>query len=221
MTSSVLNAPVTAQVFLFGDGAGADTGEVLGHVLGEHGIARSALGAAPVLSASAAQAVDREIGKVADGLLDVDLAKALVSGWRKYTTLTEAAKRTLVAPDSVEIVALASHRVTSTWRPCVDLFVDEAKARTFQFELKVTFELTGVSAVVKLGNLVALQSGECMVTATLTIDGSRLAQRQGRIDLALEAQLHPAISLADKAAAVQSTLPPQSAGHTAAASATA
>ena len=94
-------------------------------------------------------------------------------------------------------------------------------AKTFQLELKVAFDLTAVSAVVKLGNLVALRCGQCVVTATLTIDGARLAQRQQRVDLALDVPLHPAISLTDKTTAASSTPPPQPTGQAAAASATA
>lgn len=212
MSATAQIAPMTARVFLLGGDAGADTGEVLGRALSQHGVARSALQAVRHLSGSAVQTVDREIGTVADGLLDLDLGEVLVAGWRKHVALTESAKRTLAAPGSEEIVALASHRITSTSSPHVDLFLDDAKVKTLEFELEIVFDLTALSAVVRLGELVALRGGECLVTATLTLEGWRLAERQGHIDLALTVQLQPGVTLVDKAEATESASPPQATG---------
>lgn len=64
------------------------------------------------------------------------------------------------------------------------------------FELKVEFDLNGVVAVVRRGDLVALRCGECVVTATLTLQGTSLKRsRKSRIDLPLAVRLNPAIPL--------------------------
>jgi hypothetical protein len=110
--------------------------------------------------------------------------------------LTKAAKRTLASPDSEEIVVLATHRVVSTHQPSVDLIIDGIKVHTLVFELTVEFDLNGVVAVVRRGDLVALRCGECVVTATLTLKETSLKRsRKGRIDLPLVVRLNPAISL--------------------------
>jgi hypothetical protein len=142
------------------------------------------------------QAVNHEIAAVADGLLNLDFGDVLMSGWRKYTNLTEAAERTLASPGSEEVVALATHRVSSTHHPSVELLVDGIKVHTFVFELTVVFDLTGVAAVLRRGSLVALRGGECVVTATLTLEGTPLElSRKSRIDLALVVALHRPIPL--------------------------
>jgi hypothetical protein len=201
MSSDALVAPVTARIFLRGHNAGAATADTLGRTLSEHGVARSILGGFRQLSASALQAVDREIGTVADGLLDLDLGDVLVLGWRKYSALTESAKRTLAAPGSEEVLALATHRITSTYRPHVDVYVDGVKVNSLEFELTMVFALTGLFAVVSLGDLVALRGGDCVVTATLTLEGAQLAQRQGHLELASAVRLQPPIPLVNKVAA--------------------
>jgi hypothetical protein len=192
-------APVTARAFLFGEGRPA--ADRLGEQLHEHGVARSALHGVRALSASATRAVDREIGVVTDGLLDMDLGDALVAGWQRYTALTEAARRTWASPGGAEVVALATHTVTSTYRPTVDVYVDELKVNTVEVVLTARFDLTGAAAVVRAGDLVALEAGECQVTVTLDVEGARLAERKAALDPRLVLPLGVPVPLIDKAAA--------------------
>lgn len=197
MSSADVTEPLSARVFLLGDDPDVDTVEVIARSLSECGVAQSAIQGLRGLSISALQAVNREVATVADGLLNLDLGDVLLSGWRKYTDLTKAAERTLASPGSEEVVVLATHRVDSTHHPSVDLLVDGVKVHTFVFELKVVFDLNGVAAVVRLGALVALRGGECVVTATLTLEGTSLElSAKGRIDLALIVPLRWPIPLA-------------------------
>ena len=197
MSSASLTEPLSARIFLLGDGA--DTAETLAHSLDKQGALQSTIQGLGGLSASALQAVNHEIATVADGLLNLDLGNLLISGWQKYTDLTKAAKRTLASPSSEEIVVLATHRIVSTHHPSVDLIVDEAKAHTFRFELTIVFDLNGVSAVVRRGDLMALRGGECMITATLTLEGTPLElTRKGSIDLGLVVPLREPVPLAQQ-----------------------
>jgi hypothetical protein len=197
MSSGVLDRSVTARSFLLGDSG--DTS--LGRKLTEQGVARSTLGGLRRLSAAALHTVDQEIGAVASGLLELDLGDMLLAGWRKYAALTDAARRTLAAPASEEVLELATHRITSAYRPRVDVFVDNQKITTVEFDLTTVFDLTGLAAVVKAGDLVTLRSGECLVTATLRLGDARLAERREKLDLVQRIRLDPPISLIDKAQA--------------------
>lgn len=169
MSSVDITRSLSARVFLLGEDTGADTVEVLARSLRESGVAGSAIQGLRGLSVSALQVVHREVAKVTNGLLDLKFDDILLSGWRKYTDLTKAAERTLASPGSEEVVVLATHRVVSTHHPSVDLIVNGAKVHTFVFELNVEFDLNGFMAVIGHGDLVALQCGECVVTATLTL----------------------------------------------------
>ena len=194
MSSGVLDSSLTVRAFLLGDGG--DT--ALGRKLTEQGVARSSLGGLRRLSGAALRTVDQEIAAVATGLLDLDLGDILLAGWRKYAALTDAAKRTLAAPASEEVLELATHRITSVYRPHVDIFVDNQKITTVEFDLTIVFDLTGLAAVVKAGDLIALQGGECLVTATLSLADARLAQHREKLDLAQKIRLTPPIALIEK-----------------------
>ncbi|MGH3873057.1 MAG: hypothetical protein ACRDSR_16385 [Pseudonocardiaceae bacterium] len=197
MSQAVVAESLSARMFLLGVHAGADTVEVLDRSLRRNGVARSAIQSLHSLSVSALRAVHQEVATVTDALLELDLGSILLAGWRKYADLTKAAERTLASPDIEEIVVLATHRVVSTHHPSVDLIVNGSKIHTFVFELKLEFNLDGVVAVVRQGGLVVLRGGECVLTATLTLEGTSLElSRKGRIDLALAVRLHPPILLA-------------------------
>lgn len=91
---------------------------------------------------------------------------------------------------------LAAHNVNSTHHPSVELLIDDVKAYTLVFELTVEFDLTGVVAVVRRGELVALRGGECAITVTFTFEGVPLVPQQKKsIDLAIVLPLRPAIPL--------------------------
>ncbi|MGH3833290.1 MAG: hypothetical protein ACRDRS_23120 [Pseudonocardiaceae bacterium] len=194
MSSADLTGRLSVRVFLLGDAT--DTVESLARSLSEQSVYQSSIQGLRSLSDSALWTVNRQIAAVADGLLNLDLEDVLMSGWRKYSDLTKAAERTLATPGSEEVVVLATHRVVSTHHPTVDLLVDGVKVHTFVFELKVVFDLNGVTAVLRQGVLVALRGGECVVTATLSLEGTPLElSRKGRIDLALIVQFHRPIPL--------------------------
>lgn len=191
MSSSTLYAPLTAGAFLFGDSPGAHTAEAVAQAISQQGAARSALRSVRRLSASSVETVDREIGSVTGRLLDLDLGEILVSSWQKYSKLIESAERTLAAPGSEEIVELVTHRVSSTYTPHVDLAVERTLVHSFEFELELVFDVIGLEAVVREGALAMVRAGECVVTATLTLDGARLAKKRHLVNLDLMVRLDP------------------------------
>jgi hypothetical protein len=185
----VAQEPMSADALLFG--SGVDTADAVGNAINELGITRTAMRSVRRLSTSAIAVVDREIGTVTDGLLDLDLGDVLLSAWRKYTKLTDAARRTLAVSGSEEIVGLAAHTVRSTYAPHIDLVADGLRIHSFKFELEIVFELTALQAIVRAGTLTALRGGECVVTATLGVDGIQLARKECTVDLELMVRLHP------------------------------
>jgi len=209
VTITTLDSGVTARAFLFDDGSGADTADIIGRAIHERGLASASFRGVRRLSGSALETVDQEIGSLTDSLLDMDLGDILVSGWRKYSALVQAAHRTLSPPPSEEVVALATHRVTSTHRPRVDLLIDGKRLNSFEFELKVDVEVTGLSAVVRSGDLVALRGGVCQLSGTLSLEGVKLAAREQSLDLGLLMPLRRHIPLVEK---VSPLIPTQTPG---------
>jgi hypothetical protein len=153
------------------------------------------LGSLGRLPEATREAAVREVRSAAAGLLDVDLIGLLVAGWRKHHDLTSAARRTLAAPASTELVDLATHQITAAKHPSITVLVDGVRVATLQLDLSVVFDVTAVLAGIRGGRLVALHTGRCDITATLAIDGTDVATRQAHLELPGTIPLGPGIRL--------------------------
>ncbi len=185
--------PVTARVFLFGTGndAVANLADVLtsGEVGGTVGGALQALGQETRASAI------RELSRAGAALFDFDLTDLLAAGWCKHSVLRQAARRTIAAPGSEELVDLATHRISVTHHPYVDLVIDDVRITTVDFDLQLDFDIKALSAVIRSGKLVEIASGRCDVTGTLAIERVNALTRTGRFDLRMLIHLERGIPL--------------------------
>jgi len=198
MSGTTLNDRTTARAFLL---AGQDTTEVLTEALDRRGVTSAFGEALGGLSRAGRQAAGAQVASVTGGLLDIDLDDMLLAGWRKHVDLTAAACRTVAAPGSREVVQLATHRVTSTHEPYVDLLIGERCVSRVHFTLLVEFVVHAVVGTVGEGRLLDVAAGHCEVTATLSAEGRLLVTRKGRLDLPGMVPLGAGILLVDPAPA--------------------
>ena len=193
MTPSVSAPPRTAAALLFGpdeDKTAAIAQRLRSADIG--GDIRSALDRLPPLTREAAVG---QISSAAAELLNVNLADVVADGWRKHADLTAAARRTLAARGSTDLVDLASHRVTAGQEPYTSLLIDGHRAATVRFGLSLVFEISALLAEVKAGRLVALHSGRCEVTGALAIQDINTITRQAHVDMPGMIPLHEGIRL--------------------------
>ena len=137
----------------------------------------------------------REVRAAVTGLLDVNLIGVLVSAWRTHEDLTSAARRTLAVPGTTELVPLAEHQITSVMHPWVTVFVDGYQVATIHLDVSFLFDVQAVLAGIRDGQLVALHSGHCDVTATLAIEKTDVASRRVSFTLPGVIPLNPGIRL--------------------------
>jgi hypothetical protein len=191
MTATVNTGPDTATELLFGPAAHA--AEALAEkILSADAELDKTLQRVPEATRKAAV---REAAAAAAGLLDVKLDGLLLSGWRIHHDLTGAARRTLTAPGSTELVDLIRHQVTATQGPSVAVLVDGRQVATIQLGLTVEFDISALVAGVKAGLLVAVHAGSCDVTATLAIQGTVVQTASTHLDLPAALAVSPGIRL--------------------------
>jgi hypothetical protein len=168
--------PVTARMLLFGAEsltAPANAGWAAA-VKGQRRLPRSMR---PV--------AERELLAGLEAVLDIDLGGLLVAGWRQHSALRRAARATLDAPGSTELVALVTHRIASTHRPQVDLLVNDVLVAAVEFELEVVADIDCLLATVRAGRLVQLHTGRCRVQATLACAGEPITSGGATLDAPL------------------------------------
>lgn len=176
----------TVRALLFG---AADPADVAG------GAWSDALNAVPRLSAGARAATTGVFGSTLAGLLELDLGQLVVGGWRRHRALRAAAEHTAANPTATELVQLAAHRVVTGHRPYLELVVNGTTTTTVHFDLDLAFDIETLTATVRAGRLVGLQSGRCLVTAALATGGRELVAKQATIDLAASLPLGEGIAL--------------------------
>ncbi len=187
---------ITAMSVLFEpDGSPDPATSALTKAVIDSGATSLVLRAARRLSSSTLRMVDGEVALMARRLLDVDLGGVLIGAWRRYTDLTDAARRTVASPGSEEVLVLATHRISTTHSPGVDLRLDGRRVHTFEFRLAAVLDVTGVAAVVREGGLVALQGGECEGSMSLFLEEERLAEQRRVWEPALLVSVDPPVNL--------------------------
>jgi hypothetical protein len=180
LTTAVPPAPYTALALLFGPGA--DSPDAIAHQIASadpESLGRALEG----LPKATREAAVREVAAATAGLLNINLIDVLVAGWREHHDLTSAARRTLAAPDSTELVQLATHRVTEAQQPYVSVLVDDHRVATLNLELSVVFDVSALLAGIHAGRLVAVHSGHCDITATLALEGTDVVTKQAHLEL--------------------------------------
>jgi len=160
------------------DAAGILAGEILSPG-GDQNLGR-AIAHLPEMTRKAAV---QEAATTAAALLKVDLIDVLVRGWREYRDIVSAARRTLAAPLSTELVSMATHEVTLDQRPSVNILVDGQRVATLQLGLSIVFDVSGVLLGISGGRLAAVHSGRCDITGTLSVQGTDLLVKRAPLEL--------------------------------------
>jgi hypothetical protein len=183
---------VTVRAVLLGD---ADPARALAASAGWRGVVDGLGGALGQVSAGGRQVVEREMSAAVAGLLGLDLGDVLLAGWRRHRALHAAAEATQGNPGAVEVVQLATHRITTGHRPYVDIVLNGATVATVHFDLSLDLDVDGVLGTVKEGKLMSLQGGRCTVSAGLSCLGKELVSRQVAIDPVVAVNLGQGVSL--------------------------
>ncbi|GAA4601769.1 hypothetical protein BJY16_004007 [Actinoplanes octamycinicus] len=153
---------------------------------------RDGLGRMP---AAGKDAVLAEVGKVADGILEMGVTDLLDEGWNRYTALTDAAAKSLANPGGRELVEMASHTASVDYRPAVEVHLADLPVATVGMRALLEFQLRGLVAVVADGALTALRAGTWECAGTLELAGQQVARREGAVDMPAEIRFSRPIPL--------------------------
>jgi len=181
MTTTGEGSTPTALDLLFGPDA--DAAETLASEILSPGGDQNLGRALAHLSETTRKAAAQEAATTMAALLKVDLIGVLMRGWREHRDIVSAARRTLAAPGSTELVSMSAHEVTLDQQPSVSVLVDGHQVATLQLGLSIVFDVNALLLVISDGRLAAVRSGRCEITATLTVQGTDLLVRHAHLEL--------------------------------------
>jgi tetrahydromethanopterin S-methyltransferase subunit E len=98
-------------------------------------------------------------------------------------------------PGREEIVDVITHRIGVASHPSVELLVNEVRVTTINFALMLEFEVKALTAVIRAGSIVALESGTCATTASIAVEGVTVASRTADFGLPVLVHLGDGIPL--------------------------
>lgn len=190
-------APATTQVVLFRSKDDAVAAVVQGVTMGQVG---SMVGTAlSGLSGSAYAMTIREVAQVAAKLSDLSIADVIVAGWQKYSVLVEAARRTVLAPGTEELVEIVGHRISGVHQPSIDLIVNGACVMTVHLELELSIDIKAFVAVIRHGRVVAINCGQADIQVKLAIEGATIKKGVTQLNIGLLLPLGNGIPLLSSA----------------------
>lgn len=183
MTTDTENDTPTVLDLLFGAEADADAARALTDEIASSGRDQEIGHALAGLSETIREAATQEAATAAAALLKVDLIDTLVRGWRKHKDIVSAARRTLAAPGSTELVSMSEHEVTLDQRPAVRVLVNGQQVATVQLALSVVFAIKALLLGVSGGRIAAVRSGSCDITVSLAVQDTELITRRKHLEL--------------------------------------
>jgi hypothetical protein len=124
------------------------------------------------------------IGRLLGDLLGADVGGVIGSALAKHEKIAEARHITEQDPNAEVVVTLAQHTFESTYTPAVDLIVDDEKITSILFEVRLAAKIDTGLVVVKGGRIAAVRTGRATLSATLSCEGVKVAERTEDIDFA-------------------------------------
>jgi hypothetical protein len=183
MTTDREDGTLTVLDLLFGAEADVDAARALAGEITSPGSNQAFDRALADLPEATRKAAIKEAATAAAALLKADPVEGLVRGWRKHQDIVAAARRTLAAPGSTELVSMSGHEVTLEQNPSVRVLVDGHQIATVQLGLSIVFDVKALLLGVSDGKIAAVHSGSCDIIVTLAVQGTELISRRTRLEL--------------------------------------
>jgi hypothetical protein len=127
--------------------------------------------------------VGDKVGETVAFLAGTEVRDILTHGWRLDREIHTAAKETASDPSATRSVNLLKHRVTSTYHPTVEVYLDRVHLKTLHLEIGAALTVDAVEAVVRGGRLVSVDVGDVEVAVNISVEGHALPGRASRVDL--------------------------------------
>jgi hypothetical protein len=115
-----------------------------------------------------------------NNLVNLPLAEVLVGAWKAHKQFHKYTDKTEYPPDKVSIVPLATHHVTSTHQPYIELFVQGRSAGKIPFELELDLAIEAGNLVIQDGRMKRIDAAKGRATGKLKCGGQLVAERTSK-----------------------------------------
>jgi hypothetical protein len=110
-------------------------------------------------------------------LLEIPLPGAMIVAWEKSDEISKTLDDSRKSPDEEFSVELAEHTLSTEFHPEIEIQVSTFPARTLEFVVELTLELTGIELKITQGEIRRIRTGSCRAGGKLSYQDLPLAER--------------------------------------------
>ena len=133
--------------------------------------------AGAALPAGSPPGLETALRAALDEALHIDLNGVVTAAWGKVGALTTAIKATRADPESLAVVPLLDHAITSHHTPHIDLMHSGQTLLSLSLDILLTLNLKGVTVDVRQGRLHGAKSGHAVGEAVISFLGQPLIKK--------------------------------------------
>jgi hypothetical protein len=111
-------------------------------------------------------------------LFNVPLPDVLVTSWKKVDDLKARLEKSRSAPDKIEYLELAQHKIDSTHKPRLEMRLKNVPVKKIEFVVKLNFMLKGFVLKIQNGAIQEVQTGACEVQGTISYAGQVIVEKK-------------------------------------------
>jgi hypothetical protein len=130
----------------------------------------------PAFWASAAHEASGMVSRLAS----VSLAEVLIGGWQQHSRFAKYTDPAQFPPEKVSRVPLATHDISSTYEPYIQLLLDGKDSGKIPLEVKLTVTLEGLVLVIQDGRFMRTELGRAKLTGSLKCNKTTICERATR-----------------------------------------
>ncbi len=123
--------------------------------------------------------LDTVLDKAVDAL-DTQLTTVLIRGWTQWRKVRNRFREAVAEPDKTFVVPLLEHKLTSTHKPHVDVFLGNQRLGRIDIEVSLEIVIKGASLRVENAAIAAIDTGSCAGTGKIKIEGVQIAKRESQ-----------------------------------------
>lgn len=129
---------------------------------------------------SARRAIDQALQQ----LLGIPMSQIIAGGWNQYRTLIEYRDRKKHPAEEVALVPLGEHTITSTHQPKIEIYLNDQRIGSLDFEIKLALEIEAAILKIQDGKIWEVEAGSCRGGGTLMFGLAVLFERKtGKVRL--------------------------------------
>jgi hypothetical protein len=113
-------------------------------------------------------------------LTNIPLADVLVAGWNQHARFAKYTNPAEFPPEKENRVPLATHHITSSYKPKLELLVDGRPEGSIPLELDLDLALEGVDLFIQAGRFTRVAGGRARLTGTLKFADKTVWERATR-----------------------------------------